>query len=204
MKKCFYCERKYWGRINGKGKQLCNRHYMQMRLYGKIFTTNHIERNKIIYKKTYCEMQLRGRKGKIIATTKFDKKHTRRIKKYIWSFDNWGYCRCLKLKTSLHRFILNPPKNMLVDHINGDKLDNRNKNLRLVNKSQNAFNSNRNNLNKLGFRGINLDKRDGYYYPRIRAYGKTYSLGRASTLEEAIKIRKNAELKYFGEYAYKD
>jgi shikimate kinase len=40
----------------------------------------------------------------------------------------------------LHRFLLNAPKNRLVDHINGNSLDNRKSNLRLANHSQNLCN----------------------------------------------------------------
>lgn len=42
----------------------------------------------------------------------------------------------------LHRLIMLPPKNMLVDHISGDGLDNRRVNLRIVTKAQNALNRN--------------------------------------------------------------
>lgn len=41
----------------------------------------------------------------------------------------------------MHRFILNAPKGMQVDHVNGDGLDNRRANLRLVSQRQNSQNS---------------------------------------------------------------
>ena len=41
----------------------------------------------------------------------------------------------------MHRFIMNPPSDMQVDHINGDGLDNRRVNLRVCTQSQNLKNS---------------------------------------------------------------
>jgi hypothetical protein len=40
----------------------------------------------------------------------------------------------------MHRVIVNAPKGLFVDHINGDTLDNRRENLRLSNHSTNAMN----------------------------------------------------------------
>lgn len=42
----------------------------------------------------------------------------------------------------LHRLIMQPSSDMVIDHINGDGLDNRRSNLRIVTKSENAFNRN--------------------------------------------------------------
>jgi hypothetical protein len=42
----------------------------------------------------------------------------------------------------LHRLIMLPDNDLVIDHINGDGLDNRRKNLRIVTKSQNAYNRN--------------------------------------------------------------
>ena len=42
----------------------------------------------------------------------------------------------------MHRIIMLPPSDLVIDHINGDGLDNRRVNLRIVTKAQNALNRN--------------------------------------------------------------
>lgn len=61
----------------------------------------------------------------------------------------------------LHRAILGLPagRNPVVDHINGDKLDNRRANLRVVHQSDNALNRSGPNSNSTsGFRGVSWNK----------------------------------------------
>lgn len=114
--------------------------------------------------------------------------------------NNWGYIRVTwdrgtlgRVREYAHRliwFMFNGaiPDNMLVDHINLDKTDNRIENLRLVDKSGNAQNSK--------WRGYWLDKRSGLYRAVIRLHGKTFELGmyasasdaRAAYLKEKAKL----------------
>ena len=57
----------------------------------------------------------------------------------------------------LHQVIMLPPEGMEVDHINGDTLDNRRCNLRLVTKSQNQRNKGKCRTNTSGFKGVTPD-----------------------------------------------
>lgn len=54
----------------------------------------------------------------------------------------------------LHRWIMNAPKGMHVDHINGDGLDNRKSNLRIVTCSENARNRHNHDPGASGFFGV--------------------------------------------------
>lgn len=65
------------------------------------------------------------------------------------------------ITTRLHRFIMNPPKGMVVDHINGDTLDNRKSNLRVCTVQQNIFNSKISKNNKTGMKGVRFVERIG-------------------------------------------
>ena len=78
---------------------------------------------------------------------------------------------------SLSRFIMNPPPGLVVDHINGDRLDNRRENLRIANHRQNALNVKA--RNSTGFAGVCVHKKkNGRSYCKVQFYdmnGKSHS-----------------------------
>ena len=87
----------------------------------------------------------------------------------------------------------------LLDHINGDKTDNRIENLREVTHAQNIQNSRVSKSSRTGARGVVLiGKR---FYGRIRHDGKVYSLGGYRTKEEAMGAYNKAATELFGDYA---
>src|SRR5574340_472040 len=60
-----------------------------------------------------------------------------------WHISGSGYV-CTRIggkKISLHRFVMNPPAHLWVDHINHDKLDCTRENLRICDNVQNLYNS---------------------------------------------------------------
>lgn len=95
-----------------------------------------------------------------------------------------------------------PIKGMEVDHIDTDGLNNRYSNLRVVTSSQNQMNKPKQANNKSGVTGVSWAKRESKWYACITVDGKQISLGYHKNKEDAIKARKAAELKYFGEYRY--
>lgn len=100
----------------------------------------------------------------------------------------------------MHRLLANPPEDMVVDHINGDGLDNRMSNLRVVTVAQNNLNSRVRNDSQSGIKGAYYDKRKGSYYSRIKVDGKLIYLGTFNTAEEAAQAYVDASAKYHGEY----
>jgi hypothetical protein len=134
-----------------------------------------------------------------------------RVTHYSWRFDNHGYPKTQitqKINTDkkriiirLHRFILNLTNKdkILIDHINGNILDNRKSNLRSVTYQQNSMNSKIRKNNRSGYKGVTIDGKK--YRSRITMNRKIINLGTYSTKEEAAKKYNEAALKYFGEYA---
>ncbi|MDR3290879.1 MAG: HNH endonuclease [Methanobrevibacter sp.] len=94
----------------------------------------------------------------------------------------------------LARLIIGCPKDKFVDHINGNSLDNRLNNLRIVTRTQN--NQNKEHV------GCHYNKRAKKYTTAIVVNKKRIWLGTFNTREEAISTYKKASLKYFGDYSY--
>ena len=55
---------------------------------------------------------------------------------------------------TMHRVVMDAPKGMDVDHINGDTLDNRKQNLRLCTRSQNCMNKKLRSDSQSGYKGV--------------------------------------------------
>jgi len=83
-----------------------------------------------------------------------------------------------------------------IDHINGDRADNRISNLREVDKEQDAKNRGILKNNKTGFMGVCWDKNRKKYAAQITVKGKMINLGRYKKILNAIKVRKEAEIQY--------
>ena len=82
----------------------------------------------------------------------------------------------------------------LIDHINGDPLDNRVNNLRDVSQSENMRNASLSVRNTTGQVGVCFDNARGKWAASIRAEGKNIKLGRFNTIPEAVESRKAAEV----------
>lgn len=100
----------------------------------------------------------------------------------------------------LHRAIMEPPEGFVVDHINGDGLDNRRANLRVVTVAQNNMNSRVRNDSKSGIKGAFYNAKTGAYYSRIKVDGRYIQLGSFATAEDAANAYAAASAKYHGPY----
>ena len=83
-----------------------------------------------------------------------------------------------------------------IDHINHARNDNRLVNLRFVTKSGNQRNLSRYSNNTTGVTGVYYDRARRKYKAQIKVDDVDIHLGYFSTLEEAAKARKDADIKY--------
>jgi hypothetical protein len=91
-----------------------------------------------------------------------------------------------------------PAPDVDVDHINGNRSDDRWVNLRLCDRSQNMINSKLRKNNKTGVRGVHTTKTG--YRARIDKDGKGYYLGSFATIEEAKRAYDAAAARLHGDY----
>lgn len=92
---------------------------------------------------------------------------------------------------------------MMVDHINGNGLDNRRANLRWATKKQNAHNSaNRKRKGTSKFKGVDWDKRRNKWRAQICTDLKNKFLGYFSTEHAAAIAYDLAAMAHYGEYAH--
>jgi len=122
--------------------------------------------------------------------------------------NNYGYVRRTSYKRgklqktiTLSRLILNAPIDKEIDHINGDKLDNRKINLRIVSDAQNKLNHLVSKNSTTGITGVNFHKTNKRWVTQL-SFGKKKVVYKSFlNFEDAVNARKEAEKKYFGEFA---
>jgi len=97
----------------------------------------------------------------------------------------------------LHRILMGSPPGCDIDHINGNTLDNRRSNLRIVSRSVNNVNSSK-VWAKSGYKGVGFHPFSGLWYARMKKDGKVHSFGYHKTPERAHVARLHGEKALFG------
>lgn len=205
LTKCCICGEK--AVISKDNKEYCRKHYMQLYHHNEILEHTIYEPNEYVDCGDYIEIILKNQFFEEIARTKIDKEDMERVLQYKWyccQYDNVKqYCQGTLengKKQRLHHFILQVNDlhkvGLVVDHINGDSLDNRKSNLRIVSQQDNMHNLKPNDEMK-GIRVYSLVSGKLRYSARITVNYKQINLGTFDSLQEAQQARKEAEEKYF-------
>ena len=101
----------------------------------------------------------------------------------------------------LPRLLFSDAQEYEIDHINGDKLDNRRRNLRLCTHQQNAFNQKRRRTNTSGYIGVSYARGRGCFEAYIHHHGRKHHLGLFPDALLAARTRDCVARLLFGEYA---
>ena len=127
------------------------------------------------------------------------------LKYYWYERDGYATTNFNYKKLLAHRIIMDVGDydgDNQIDHINGNRLDNRKNNLRIVTSQQNSMNAAVRSDNTSGATGVFWYKTRSKWRVQIVINGKAIHLGYFNNFEDAVKARKDAEEKYFGEYSY--
>lgn len=134
------------------------------------------------------------------GTVLLDDEDWDRLKEYRWYINKYtkavvspGISRSDPSTVAMARVIMKAPKHLVVDHINGNRLDNRKSNLRLSTQQRNTWNrqpnktKNRKERPSSKFRGVQKTKRLGFlkWTASISVFRNTIFLGIFNSEEEA-------------------
>ncbi len=171
-----------------------------------------IQKEKVIKNlKKYNTYNLTGEYG-IGYTSKgeefyFDLEDYDLIKDYCWHIDVHGYVVAGYShydSIKIHRLIINCPDGLTVDHIHGtsSRNDNRKSNLRIATIQENSMNCKIAKNNTSSVTGVHFNKNSNKWIARIGYQNKRINLGSFDNFDDAVRVRKEAENKYFGEFSY--
>lgn len=191
---CEICGRMWRKKLKADGKVVCNKHYLQFKNHGE-FRDNSArtqrDKNEIIQIGDIAYICLYDKKYNVVDKAMIDSDMIERVKYIKWRLNCNGYViNNSNTSVYLHRVILE--SDTIVDHINGNRLDNRKCNLRLATKSQNQMN--------VDYKGVYEVR--GKWVAKIKLNQKQLNLGIFIHKEEAMYCRWYAEQILFKEFAY--
>jgi len=135
-----------------------------------------------------------------------------RVNNESWAIDTTGYAFARPYNKGerktfrLHRFIMNAKPGEVVDHINGDKLDNRKENLRITDRKGNSQNrkksrSYKNKSTSSKYKGVSWHEANKKWRACIYRNNKSTHLGYFEKEIEAAKAYNLKAIEYHGEFA---
>jgi len=192
--KCSKCDNIFNSRfscvLRGSGCAKCNR-------VGNLGNRKGNKYKKSKVKKDSHVIFIRDKDNEVITKTYIDSEDVDRCKEHTWYLSD-GYITS-RTAGKLHRFLMNCPKKLKIDHKNLNTLDNRKFNLRICTTVQNNYNRPIRKDNKTGYKGVKIE--DKKFVVNIKAEGKLIRIGLFTDIKLAAKAYNKAALKYHGEFA---
>lgn len=200
---CCICGEK--SRARFEGNEYCKRHFSQMYRHGHILERTIYDKNEWILHDDYAECVTYDKHFRENAKVKFDIDDYEKLKDkkiYICNHNGKFYAVISGKqlhKILAHRFVMNIHNeeytiNRVVDHINGDTLDNRKSNLRVCSHRNNMLNIRK--KDKI----VGVSCRGNKFLAKLMNNYKCFNLGVYETYEEAVLARIKKEKELCGEF----
>lgn len=143
------------------------------------------------------------RNGEFAIVDKADEELVRGFNWFLGS-NGYVYADRGRWRIAIHRLIAGPADHEKVDHVNGNRMDNRTANLRIANSAQNGANRGPSRL-KSGkssrFKGVSWSNTKQRWLVYVHHMGKTRYIGRYTDEVEAAKAYNKAAVETWGEFA---
>ena len=190
---CQFCgEETHRTHENGLG--ICGKHRSQILKYGHVIQGRY-DKNDYVFEGDYVKIILQSH-GEILEDFAIiDKDDYEKVKGFRWHLENsYGDLKYVAdcsdgVTKRLHNVIMGKHDDCIIDHINGNGLDNRKENLRIATFSENSINTKARKDNKLGLKNI-LQQSKNSYRVAIQFNGETI-IKSFTDLNEAINFRDN-------------
>ncbi len=101
----------------------------------------------------------------------------------------------------MHRELVGAPRGVVVDHIDGNGLNNQRANLRVASHRQNLNNRGKNANNTSGYKGVSINKKTGLWVAQITEESRRVNLGYFKDPASAARAYDAAARLHHGEFA---
>ena len=196
--KCDICGRPMSHKIKAHGYVLCDKHYKQLKKYGRFLDNNprtQKDKNEYHIHGDVTLIDLYDKTGNVVAQTIIDTEDLEKVKFTKWKLSGSGYAiNTPKFSGhSKHMSSVILRTDEFVDHIDHNALNNKKSNLRVCTNSQNQMNADH--------KGVTTTA-NGKFYAHIKINQKMINLGVYVFEEEALFARWYAETLLFKNFKY--
>ena len=174
-----------------------------------MLTINHRERNPYVVEGDIIKVSIYSKKlYELKGIAIMDAKFEYLVKAYNFRLDDNGYVvvsmrvNGKHINKRLHKLVTDTGANIMIDHIDGNPLNNCLSNLRRATRSQNGMNRKRASNSTTGVSGVYMSGKK--FCSQIKFNGKTYHLGTHKTKRDAVLTRLTAEAKFFGVFCNRE
>ena len=191
--KCNYCGKEFERRPSEIKQVKGNKYYCCIDCKNK----GQLQNNDIVIKENYAQILIKYKNEIIIGLIDID--DIEKVQKLKWKYNKKTntlssyerFNRQNRKRFLLHRYIMDCPDDMVIDHINHNRLDNRKCNLRICTQSENMQNR------FIEDRNICWSKKSNGWQVSLKINNKSIQIGTYKNLEIARQKAKEAREKYF-------